>query len=66
MIPLVGDLKEFRLQETIIRRVAGEVFKEKGKKLPYLVGTMIELPRACLTADKIAEGAEFFSFVLTI
>jgi pyruvate,orthophosphate dikinase len=62
MIPLVGDLNEFKFQEKIVRRVAEEVFKEKGKKLPYLVGTMIELPRACVTADKIAEGAEFFSF----
>jgi len=62
MIPLVGDLNEFRMQEKIVRRVAAEVFKEKGKKVNYLVGTMIELPRACVTADKIAEGAEFFSF----
>jgi pyruvate,orthophosphate dikinase len=62
MIPLVGDLNEFRMQEKIVRRVADEVFKEKGKKVNYLVGTMIELPRACVTADKIAEGAEFFSF----
>jgi pyruvate, orthophosphate dikinase len=62
MIPLVGDLKEFKLQEEIVRRVAGEVFKEKGKKIPYLVGTMIELPRACLLADEIAKSAEFFSF----
>ena len=62
MIPLVGDLKEFKLQEDIVRRVAAEVFKEKGRKLPYLVGTMIELPRACLLADEIAKSAEFFSF----
>jgi pyruvate,orthophosphate dikinase len=62
MIPLVGDLNEFKLQEDIVRRVAVEVFKEKGKKLPYLVGTMIELPRACLLADEIARSAEFFSF----
>jgi pyruvate, orthophosphate dikinase len=62
MIPLVSDLNEFKLQEQIVRRVAGEVFKEKGKKIKYLVGTMIELPRACVTADKIAESAEFFSF----
>jgi pyruvate, orthophosphate dikinase len=62
MIPLVGDLKEFKLQEDIVRRVAGEVFKEKGRKIPYLVGTMIELPRACLLADEIAKSAEFFSF----
>jgi pyruvate,orthophosphate dikinase len=62
MIPLVGDLKEFKLQEDIVRRVASEVFKEKGRKFPYLVGTMIELPRACLLADEIAKSAEFFSF----
>jgi pyruvate,orthophosphate dikinase len=62
MIPLVGDLKEFKMQELIVRRVADEVFKEKGKKIPYLVGTMIELPRACLMADQIAKSAEFFSF----
>jgi pyruvate,orthophosphate dikinase len=62
MIPLVGDLKEFKLQEEIVRRVADEVFKERGKKLPYLVGTMIELPRACLLANEIAKSAEFFSF----
>jgi pyruvate,orthophosphate dikinase len=62
MIPLVCDLNEFKLQEDIVRRVAAEVFKEKGRKLPYLVGTMIELPRACLLADEIAKRAEFFSF----
>jgi pyruvate, orthophosphate dikinase len=62
MIPLVSDLKEFKIQEDIVRKVASEVMKEKGKKVAYLVGTMIELPRACLTADSIAERAEFFSF----
>ncbi len=62
MIPLVGDLKEFRMQESIVRRVAAEVIKEKGKKVNFMVGTMIELPRAALTADQIAQGAEFFSF----
>jgi pyruvate,orthophosphate dikinase len=62
MIPLVGELNEFKLQEKIIRRVADEVAKEKGKKINYFVGTMIELPRACVTADEIAKGAEFFSF----
>ncbi len=62
MIPLVSDLNEFKLQEAIVRRVADEVFKEKGRKVSYLVGTMIELPRACVTADQIAKGAEFFSF----
>jgi pyruvate,orthophosphate dikinase len=62
MIPLVGNLTEFKMQEAIVRRVASEVMKEKGKKINYMVGTMIELPRAAITADKIAQGAEFFSF----
>ncbi|NOX65873.1 MAG: pyruvate, phosphate dikinase [Chlorobi bacterium] len=62
MIPLVGNVNELKLQEAIVRRVAAEVFKKKGKKVNYLVGTMIELPRAAVTADKIAEVAEFFSF----
>jgi len=62
MIPLVGELNEFKLQEKIVREVADEVAAERGKKLNYLVGTMIELPRACVTADKIATQAEFFSF----
>jgi pyruvate,orthophosphate dikinase len=62
MIPLVGELSEFKLQEKIVRNVADEVAKERGKKISYLVGTMIELPRACVTADEIAKGAEFFSF----
>ena len=62
MIPLVSTLAELKLQEDIVRRVAKDVFKEKGKKLNYLVGTMIELPRAALTANEIAESAEFFSF----
>ena len=62
MIPLVGDLNEFKLQEEIVRRVASEVMKEKGKKINYKVGTMIELPRAAVTADQVAKGAEFFSF----
>ncbi len=62
MIPLIGTVKEFKLQEEIVRAVAAEVFAEKGDKIDYLVGTMIEIPRACLTADKIAEVAEFFSF----
>lgn len=62
MIPLIGTVKEFKLQEEIVRSVAAEVFAEKGDKIDYLVGTMIEIPRACLTADKIAEVAEFFSF----
>ncbi len=62
MIPLVSHVKELKLQEEIVRKVAAEVFKEKGKKIKYLVGTMIELPRAALTANEIAEVAEFFSF----
>lgn len=62
MIPLIGTLEEFKLQEQIVREVAAKVFAEKGDKIDYLVGTMIEIPRACLIADKIAEYAEFFSF----
>ncbi|MFO7524149.1 MAG: pyruvate, phosphate dikinase [Ignavibacteriaceae bacterium] len=62
MIPLTSHVNEFKLQEDIVRRVAKDVMKEKGKKISYLVGTMIELPRACVTADEIAERAEFFSF----
>ena len=62
MIPLVSDLNELKLQAAAVRRVADEVFKKKQLKVKYLVGTMIELPRAALTADKIAETAEFFSF----
>ena len=62
MIPLVGMVKEMAHQEAIVRRVAEEVFAEKEKKVPYLVGTMIELPRAALVADEIAKVAEFFSF----
>ena len=62
MIPLVSHVNEFKLQEEIVRNVAKKVMKEKGKKIKYLVGTMIELPRACITADEIAEHAEFFSF----
>jgi len=62
MIPLVGILKEMEHQAAIVRRVAEEVFEEKGKKVHYLVGTMIELPRAALVADEIAKEAEFFSF----
>ncbi|HTY58665.1 MAG TPA: pyruvate, phosphate dikinase [Bacteroidota bacterium] len=62
MIPLVGNVKELEHQEKIVRRVAGEVMKEKGTKFKYLVGTMIEIPRGALTADEIAHVAEFFSF----
>ncbi len=62
MIPLVGFPKELKLQIEIVNRVAKEVAKEKKAKLKYLVGTMIEIPRAALAAEKIAEDAEFFSF----
>jgi pyruvate,orthophosphate dikinase len=62
MIPLVATVKEMANQGAIVRRVADEVFKEKGKKIEYMVGTMIELPRAALVADEIAKEAEFFSF----
>jgi len=62
MIPLVGTAAEFEHQEAIVRKVADEVKSETGVNFPYLVGTMIEIPRACLTADEIAPKAEFFSF----
>ncbi len=62
MIPLIATVKEMENQGAIVRRVAEEVFKEKGKHVHYLVGVMIELPRACLVADEIAKEAEFFSF----
>ncbi len=62
MIPLVGTLKELANQVAIVRRVAAEVFAEKERKVEYMVGTMIELPRAALVADEIAKEAEFFSF----
>jgi len=62
MIPLIATMKEMENQAAIVRRVAEEVFREKGKKVHYLVGTMIELPRAALVADEIAKEAEFFSF----
>jgi len=62
MVPLVGTTGEFAHQEGIIRRVADEVMKARKVKIKYLVGTMIEIPRAALLADQIAEAAEFFSF----
>jgi pyruvate,orthophosphate dikinase len=62
MIPLIATVKEMENQAAIVRRVAEEVFHEKGKKVHYLVGTMIELPRAALLAGEIAKEAEFFSF----
>jgi pyruvate,orthophosphate dikinase len=62
MIPLIGTLKEYTMQEDIVRSTAEKVFEEKGDKIDYLVGTMIEIPRAALTADEIATRAEFFSY----
>lgn len=62
MVPLVGTLKEFVEQENIIRATVNKVFKERNDTIEYLVGTMIEIPRAALTADLIAQRAEFFSF----
>jgi len=62
MIPLVALVEELRRQTDIVRRVAREVFQAQGRAVPYLVGTMIELPRAALTADEIAKEADFFSF----
>jgi pyruvate,orthophosphate dikinase len=62
MIPLVSDINELKLQADVVRKVADEVFEKAGQKIQYLVGTMIELPRAALTANRIAEVAEFFSF----
>ncbi|HDI82951.1 MAG TPA: pyruvate, phosphate dikinase [candidate division WOR-3 bacterium] len=62
MVPLVGNVNEIKAQKEIITRVAEEVMNEKGMKIKYMVGTMIELPRAALTADEIAKEAEFFSY----
>jgi pyruvate,orthophosphate dikinase len=62
MIPLVGFKRELDLQIEVVHTVAREVEKEKGVKLNYMVGTMIEIPRGALTADEIAQSAEFFSF----
>ncbi|GIV96691.1 MAG: pyruvate, phosphate dikinase [Herpetosiphonaceae bacterium] len=62
MIPLVMTVEELRRQAEVVHRVASEVMQETGQKLDYLVGTMIELPRAALVADRIAEVAQFFSF----
>jgi pyruvate,orthophosphate dikinase len=62
MVPLVGTLEELRRTREVIDRVAQEVFKETRSKVGYLVGTMIEVPRAALTAGQIAESADFFSF----
>lgn len=62
MIPLVGHANELKLQEQLVRQIAEDVFQRYGVKVDYLVGTMIELPRAAITADQIAQVAEFFSF----
>ena len=62
MLPLIGERKEFDILAGEIREVAGQVFKERGVKVPYTIGTMIEVPRACVTADQIGAVAEFFSF----
>ena len=62
MIPLVGTVKELKYVKNIVVETAKEIIKEKGADLKYEVGTMIEIPRAALTADEIAEEAEFFSF----
>ena len=62
MIPLVGTKRELDITRAQIERVAAEVFEAAGARVDYLVGTMIELPRACLLADRIAEAADFFSF----
>ncbi|MBC3759366.1 pyruvate, phosphate dikinase [Hyunsoonleella sp. SJ7] len=62
MIPLVGTVKEYEAQETIVRSTANLIFEERNDTVEYLVGTMIEIPRAALMADKIAEKADFFSF----
>jgi pyruvate,orthophosphate dikinase len=62
MVPLIGTVQEYKMQEDIIRDTAEKVFAEKGTKVDYMVGTMIEIPRAALTADEIAKHAEFFSF----
>ncbi len=62
MIPLTGTLEEMKMQETIVRDTIAKVFAERKDKIDFLVGTMIEIPRAALIADRIAESAEFFSF----
>ena len=62
MVPLIGIVKEFDVQEKVIRDTAKQLFDEEGIEIPFHVGTMIEIPRAALTADLIAERAEYFSF----
>ncbi|HUM88159.1 MAG TPA: pyruvate, phosphate dikinase, partial [Prolixibacteraceae bacterium] len=62
MVPLVGTLAELKNQSDIIKKTAKKVFEEKGDRIDFLVGTMIEIPRAAVTADQIATEADFFSF----
>lgn len=62
MIPLVGDIKELKYVKDVVCKTADAIIAEAGVELPYKVGTMIEIPRAALTADEIAKEAEFFSF----
>ncbi len=62
MVPLVSTVAELKVQKELIQKTAEEVFEEKGIRVDYLIGTMIELPRAAITADKIAQEAQFFSF----
>lgn len=62
MIPLTGTLEEMEMQEKIVRETIDKVFEERNDKIDYLVGTMLEIPRAALIADEIAKSAEFFSF----
>ncbi|MCL2112189.1 MAG: pyruvate, phosphate dikinase [Clostridiales bacterium] len=62
MVPLVGEVKEFQFVKKTIKETADRLVKESGIDLKYLIGTMIEIPRACLTADEVAKEAEFFSF----
>jgi len=62
MIPLTGTHAEMKMQEQIVRDTINKVFEERNDSIKYLVGTMIEVPRAALTADEIAQSAEFFSF----
>ncbi|MBT8400453.1 MAG: pyruvate, phosphate dikinase [Rhodothermia bacterium] len=62
MVPLIGTVQEFENQKSVIQETAERVFAEKGSRIDYLVGTMIEIPRAALTADEVAREADFFSF----
>jgi pyruvate,orthophosphate dikinase len=62
MVPLVGTVREFNAQAALIRAVAAQVFAERGQSIEYMLGTMIETPRAALVADSIAKQSEFFSF----